>query len=104
MTWQSIPPIVFDPDSADKVEHNYHDHANDGDLQECLPVAGLLRYHLFPNLTGGRGTEPPFPIKLHSMLEHVEKAGMASIVSWQPHGRCFVVHQQEEFVKHILKR
>jgi hypothetical protein len=41
---------------------------------------------------------------LHSVLEHVEKAGMASIVSWQPHGRCFVVHQQEEFVKHILKR
>jgi hypothetical protein len=43
-----------------------------------------------------------FPVRLHYMLSEMEKDGLQHIVSWQPHGRCFVVHDQEEFVKSVL--
>jgi hypothetical protein len=33
------------------------------------------------------------------MLENVEKDGYDHVVSWQPHGRCFVVHKPKEFVE-----
>ena len=42
-----------------------------------------------------------FPIRLYEMLSCAELDGFADIVSWQPHGRCFVVHKPEEF-KEIL--
>lgn len=36
--------------------------------------------------------EHKFPVKLHYMLEDVEKDGLDLIIAWQPHGRCFIVH------------
>jgi hypothetical protein len=47
------------------------------------------------------GTEI-FPAVLHSMLDEVEEKGYSHIVSWQPHGRCFVVHNRKEFVQFIM--
>jgi hypothetical protein len=46
--------------------------------------------------------EQSFPVKLQFMLSEMEKDGLAHIVSWQPHGRCFVVHNQPVFVQSIL--
>ena len=43
-----------------------------------------------------------FPVKLHFMLNELEADGLSHIVSWQPHGRCFLVHKQDAFVKQIL--
>lgn len=43
-----------------------------------------------------------FPVKLHYMLSELEKDGLHEIISWQPHGRCFVVHKQKELVDKIL--
>ena len=43
-----------------------------------------------------------FPEKLHYMLSELENDGLSHIVSWQPHGRCFLVHKQKEFVEVIL--
>ena len=45
-----------------------------------------------------------FSMKLHDMLEDQEgeEDGIAHIVSWQPHGRCFLVHKQKEFVEKVL--
>lgn len=48
------------------------------------------------------GVLEPFPFKLHRMLESVEAEGMASIVSWQPHGRSFHVHKPKQFVEKIM--
>jgi hypothetical protein len=67
------------------VQHNYHDHAADtetpADFEEEL-----------------RGSaNSPFPTKLQEMLELVEEDGNSHIISWQPHGRCFVVHKLELF-------
>lgn len=48
------------------------------------------------------GVTVPFPIKLHEMLDEIEKDGLASVISWQPHGRAFVVHKPKEFVARVL--
>jgi hypothetical protein len=45
-----------------------------------------------------------FPVKLHYMLNELEKDSMDYIIAWQPHGRCFVVHNQEAFVSLVLPR
>jgi HSF-type DNA-binding len=45
-----------------------------------------------------------FPTKLHQCLTELERAGLGHIASFQPHGRCFLVHRQEEFVQKVLPR
>jgi hypothetical protein len=43
-----------------------------------------------------------FPVRLHYVLSEMEKDGLQHIVSWQPHGRCFIVHDQKLFAKSVL--
>lgn len=74
------------------VKHNYHDHAHDPEPEGFSYEEGQ---HSSSNT--------PFPIKLHQMLEGVEKEGLEDVVSWQPHGRCFVVHKPNQF-KDLLPR
>jgi hypothetical protein len=45
-----------------------------------------------------------FPGRLYKMLRGAEAEGHSHIVSWQPHGRCFVVHKPIEFVRDILHK
>lgn len=62
-----------------------------------------------------------FPVKLHRMLSIIDgktsttdardddatpsaQETDASVVSWQPHGRCFLVHDKDAFVKRFLPR
>lgn len=80
------------------VVHNYHDHAmdpdeNDVDVHESSD-AGRRR----------GGVSVAFPTKLHSVLEQVEVDGLAHVISWQPHGRCFVIHKPKEFVDHVMPK
>jgi hypothetical protein len=71
------------------VVHAYHDHAN-----EVERVA--------ENSEESNSVEESFPYKLHYMLTELETDGMDDIVSWQPHGRCFLVHNQKAFVEQVL--
>lgn len=48
------------------------------------------------------GVVTPFPWKLHDMLETIEEDGYGDVVSWQPHGRCFVVHNPTKFVQTVM--
>jgi hypothetical protein len=43
-----------------------------------------------------------FPVRLHYVLSEMEKDGLQHIVSWQSHGRCFIVHDQKLFAKSVL--
>jgi len=81
------PKLLVKPRAHITVEHNYHDHAFDisSDYQEEHPARG--------------GVTTPFPLKLHEMLDVVVAEGLEHVVSWQPHGRCFVVHKPKEFVE-----
>jgi hypothetical protein len=45
-----------------------------------------------------------FPEILHHMLHQVSVEGQEHIVSWQPHGRCFIVKKKKEFVEQIIPR
>lgn len=52
-----------------------------------------------PNRGSRRGVKEPFPTKLHAMLED---NFYEDVISWQSHGRCFVVRKQEKFVRDVL--
>lgn len=48
--------------------------------------------------------EGSFPMILHYMLSELEADGLSHIASWQPNGRCFLVHKHDEFVDVVLRR
>ena len=47
-------------------------------------------------------TMSTFPSKLYTMLTDAEKLDFESIVSWQPNGKCFMVHDPSEFVEKVM--
>jgi len=82
------------------VEHNYHDHLHDPiaeDKTDEVTGANKRRAHR-------GGVAVPFPEKLHYMLSQVDGEGVSHIVSWQPHGRCFIVHKPQQFVQDVMPR
>ena len=50
------------------------------------------------------GVLMPFPVKLFDVLERAEEEGYEDIISWQPHGRCFVIHQPKLFVSNVMPK
>uniref|UniRef100_A0A7S2HD95 HSF-type DNA-binding domain-containing protein n=1 Tax=Helicotheca tamesis TaxID=374047 RepID=A0A7S2HD95_9STRA len=79
------------------VQHNYKDHSNEVEppkISAALVCAAKSR----PK----GGVAVPFPLKLHQVLGKIEEDGYGHVISWQPHGRCFVVHKQKEFVEDIM--
>ena len=77
------------------VVHNYHDHANDPDENDVESDE--------PHRRRG-GVSVAFPVKLHAVLDQVEADGLGHVISWQHHGRCFVVHKPKEFVDHVMPK
>jgi len=43
-----------------------------------------------------------FPVRLHYVLDEMERDGMQHVASWQPHGRCFKVHSPRVFETQFL--
>ena len=81
------------------VEHNYEDHYDD---PIYVPGVSEEDDDEIPKRRGPRGgVVMPFPERLYNMLTHV---GFQEIVSWQPHGRCFVVHQPKRFVEEVMPK
>ena len=80
---------LHDP-SVSRVDlHYYHDHAADPIIEPWVD-----------NLV--KDARKTWPIQLHDMLSSVEADGFAHVISWQPHGRCFIVHKPEEFVNDVM--
>ncbi|KAL3940688.1 MAG: hypothetical protein SGBAC_004810 [Bacillariaceae sp.] len=75
-------------------KHDYHDFAH------CQP-SELGDLHLKP-IRGG--VQSPFPVILHRMLEDSVDKNFADIVSWQPHGRAFLIRHPKEFVASVLPK
>jgi hypothetical protein len=63
----------------------YHDYANEQDDSEETA-----------------SKNPRFPERIHYLLSEMEKEGNEHIASWQPHGRCFLVHDKKLFEKKVL--
>ena len=100
-------------ESRARVSHDYHDHVNEQDPDEAYydtdeddeesQSSGYRHKTKGPKRRGPRGgVAVPFPEKLHLMLSNVEKDGYDHVVSWQPHGRCFMVHKPKEFVSEVM--
>jgi hypothetical protein len=78
------------------VQHNYHDHVFDREGS-----------YGSKNQVSKGGVSVPFPQKLYEMLDYVSSSsepGLADIIGWQPHGRCFIVRKPKEFANVILPR
>ena len=45
-----------------------------------------------------------FPVVLHQLLEAADEQGYSDIISWQPHGRAFHVHDPKRFVAEVMPR
>lgn len=85
------------------VDHTYYDHLND--LVDDSSSKFLPDHHCKQNKgPEGRVITVSFPVKLHQMLSSVVKEDLDDIVSWQPHGRCFLVHKRSDFVSKLLPR
>ena len=73
-------------------KHDYHDFADvqptELDLQNIKATRG--------------GVHNPFPTVLHCMMEQTDSQGYSHIVSWQPHGRAFLIHDSKKFVDVVL--
>lgn len=81
------------------VVHQYHDHALD---QEGHDQHEDTTSDDHTHRRGG--VSVAFPIKLHEVLDQVEADGLDHVISWQPHGRCFVIHKPKEFVDHVMPK
>lgn len=78
------------------VQHNYHDHVFDKEGSNGIK-----------NQVSKGGVSVPFPQKLYEMLDYIatsNEPGLAEIISWQPHGRCFIVRKPKEFANTVLPR
>jgi HSF-type DNA-binding len=48
--------------------------------------------------------EDLFPAKLHYLIELLEDDGISDVISWQPHGKAFLVKDQKKFVAEYLPK
>jgi hypothetical protein len=64
--------------------------------------AHVTEHEMKASASSSSKKDSKFPEKLHYVLSEMEKDGLQHIASWQPHGRCFVVHDQELFTEKIL--
>ena len=54
--------------------------------------------------TSTGGVTVAFPQKLHALLSAAETEGFQDIITWQPHGRAFLILDKSEFVSTIMPR
>lgn len=80
-----------------KMQHSYRDHS-----KEESPNNNNILSFKFRRTSQRGGVAIPFPEKLFTMLSEAEERGFDHIVSWQPHGRCFIVHKPSLFVETIM--
>ena len=73
------------------VQHNYHDLLNEPDSMSSENESSRL-------------SDDSFPMILHRMLDEVEKEGFAHVISWQPHGRAFIIRDASLFSRIIMPK
>lgn len=69
---------------------SYKDHfdVNEEDNQGLCNVVGK--------------SDSSFPSKLHYMMSELEKEGINDVISWQPHGRSFVILNRKKLEETVL--
>lgn len=57
-----------------------------------------------PNDINPSRASSTFPGTLYFILLHSEENGTSHIISWQPHGRSFIIHDQKKMVNQVLPK
>ena len=88
------------------VKHNYHDLADEPDAP---PEDEEAQDAMMMSQSEKKKTNAPlsidsFPMKLYRILDQIETDGLSKIVSWQPHGRAFLIRDYGLFVSIIMPR
>lgn len=55
-----------------------------------------------PVFRSKNGLQASFPLKLQRILDKFEAESNIDVLSWQPHGRAFIVHDSDRFVNEVL--
>jgi hypothetical protein len=74
----------------------------DYSASEEIPIGakeGLLLEQYNKNLVKG-----PFPFKLHIVLKVLDQEGSHDIISWNSHGRSFIIKNQHKFEAEVMPR
>lgn len=75
-------------------------HQEQGAKKEPTPISGSS-----PGRQGYKvavSQQHSFPLRLQRMLDKLEADGNATVVSWLPHGRGFMVHDADRFVAELM--
>jgi hypothetical protein len=75
-------------------QHDYHDYARMHPAQ-LIDVVDQIK-------SSRGGVHHPFPTVLHGMMEEAEEKGFTNVISWQPHGRTFLILEPKLFVAEVL--
>lgn len=54
--------------------------------------------------TSSTVSQASFPLKLQRILDQAEATGKKDIISWQGHGRAFLVHDSDRFVNEVVSK
>ena len=80
------------------VDHTYTDYGNEkptvNEVQTLVNIRSRERF-----LSHRRTL---FPLRLYGVLDMAAVTGIDSIISWQPHGRAFKIHDKKRFEKEVL--
>ena len=88
-------------EQAAMVLHRMQDFSNG--KKETSQSAGNILSNANNNNSNNAGSiQASFPLKLQRILDKLEAEGNTAILSWQPHGRAFIVHDPERFVTEIM--
>jgi hypothetical protein len=82
------------------VVHDYHDHAGDTPQD----VEGSHDSDTTGPSRRRGGIAVSFPSKLHALLDQIALDGYEHVISWQPHGRAFAIHQPKIFTEQIMPK
>ena len=83
-----------------------YDHSNEVDDKDNEDKEVDTSMLVIRTTTKDRVTRALFPEKLFNILQYIDiyEPELAQIMSWQPHGRCFRVHNIKQFEAHVLPR
>lgn len=93
---QSHESTQPEPERHSIVQHHYHDFV------DAAPVKTSSVDAENQSKKSKGGIAFPFPSVLHAMLERSDREGFDDIVSWQAHGRAFIVHSPTRFVNEVM--
>jgi len=113
-TSRGILGTTYSRDASSSKKFHRHDYHDYGTVTMRDYMIAQLKKNTLSKATHGNGamelvissrtsrTAIPFPTKLHLVLSIADSEGFDHVISWQPHGRCFLIHDHQEFVDKVL--